>query len=191
VQHVVHAPERPFSPREVQRMVEVGILRPDEPVELLEGRLVLVSPQGPPHASIVAALADRLRAAYGAGHAVREEKPIELTDSLPEPDVAVVKGAHSNFAARHPGAQDVVLVAEVALTSQALDRDKTRIYARGGVPVVWLIDVPARRLEVYADPQPDGRYRLVQVLGEEDVVTAPTGSAKWSVREILAGGFGG
>jgi Uma2 family endonuclease len=166
-------------------MVETGILHPDEPVELLEGRLVKVSPQGPPHASVVGAVADKLRVAYGGDHSVREEKPIELSDSLPEPDIAVVRGAQRDFASRHPGANDMVLAVEVAVTSQVLDRDKARVYARGRIPVLWLLDVPAQRLEVHGDPQPDGRYRLVQVLGEDDDAALPGLAVRWKVRELF------
>jgi Uma2 family endonuclease len=176
---------RRFSPGEVLRMVETGILREDEPVELLEGRLVIVTPQGPTHAALVGALADRLLLAYGAGYAVREEKPIELADSLPEPDVVVVRGSQLDYAARHPGPSDVVLAVEVALTSQRLDRDKARIYARGAVAVLWLLDVPARRLEVRADPQPDGSSRSMCVLGVDDEVELPGLTAAWKVRELL------
>jgi Uma2 family endonuclease len=174
-----------FSPRDVARMVDEGILRPDEPVELLEGRLVIVSPQGPPHASLVGALAEKLRAAYGARHAVREEKPLELSDSLPEPDVAVVRGEQLDYAAQHPSGSDALLVVEVAVTSQMLDRDKARLYAKASVPVFWLLDVPARRLEVHTDPQPDGRYRFVQVLSDEDAAGPPETQTRWKVRELL------
>lgn len=167
-------------------MVDAGILRPDEPVELLEGRLVLVSPQGPSHASVVGVLAERLRAAYGVGFAIREEKPVELATSLPEPDVAVVRGTQRDYVARHPGGADAVLVVEVAVTSQEIDREKTRLYAEANVPVVWLLDVPARRLEVHTDPQPGGRYRLVQVLAEDDIVTAPGTGARWNLHQIFA-----
>jgi Uma2 family endonuclease len=185
VDAIGQAPERTFSPSDVLRMIDSGILRPDEPVELLEGRLVLVSPQGPPHASIVGALADRFRAAFGAGCTVREEKPIELADSLPEPDVAVVRGAQLDYGSRHPGPADVVLAVEVAVTSQQFDRDKARIYARGGVALLWLIDVPAQRVEIHADPQRDGRYRLVQVLGESDDMVLPMLAVRWKVRELF------
>jgi Uma2 family endonuclease len=178
-------PERTFTPRDVTRMVEAGILAEDEPVELLEGRLLVVSPQGPAHASVVGVIAERLRAAYGAGNIVREEKPIELADSLPEPDVAVVRGSQIDYGSRHPGARDVVLAVEVAVTSQAVDRDKTRIYARAMVPVIWLVDVPARRIEVYEDPQSDGRYRVVHVLGAEDAITPPGIEVEWKVVDLL------
>jgi len=176
---------RLFTPDEVLRMVEVGVLGEDEPVELVEGRLVVVSPQGPIHSSMVGALANRLAAAYGPGFTVREDKPLQLVDGLPEPDVAVVRGGQRDYLARHPVPADVLLVLEVAVTSQKLDRKKARSYARGGVATLWLLDVTARRLEVRSDPQPDGRYRTVQILSETDEVSPPGLAQRWSVRELL------
>lgn len=176
---------RLFTPAEVLRMVAAGVLGAEEPVELIEGRLVVVSPQGPSHSSTVGALADRLRRAYEPGHAIREEKPLQLADGLPEPDVAVVRGQQSDYAAHHPTGPDVVLLVEVAVTSQDIDREKTRGYARAGVPVVWLLDVPARRLEVHSDPQSDGRYRLAKILAPDDEIVAPGLSIAWKVRDLL------
>ena len=46
-----HAETRRFTADEVMRMLELGVLHEDEPVELLEGRLVVVSPQSPAHRS--------------------------------------------------------------------------------------------------------------------------------------------
>jgi Uma2 family endonuclease len=117
---------------------------------------------------------------------VREEKPIELADSLPEPDVAVVRGSQLDYAARHPRPSDILLAVEVAVTSQAIDRDKTRIYARASVATVWIVDVPERRLEGYEDPQPVGRYRGVHVLGENDSVAPPGVASQWNVRDIVS-----
>ncbi len=176
---------RLFTPAEVLRMVAAGVLADGEPVELIEGRLVVVSPQGPPHSSTVGALADRLRRAYEPGHAVREEKPIELSDGLPEPDVAVVRGQQVDYGKRHPRATDVLLLVEVAVTSQEVDREKTRGYARDGVPEVWLLDVPARRLEVHVDPQRDGSYRVAKILGEQDELSPPGLAIVWKVAELL------
>jgi Uma2 family endonuclease len=135
---------------------------------------------------MVAALAEMLRAAFGAGHAVREEKPLQLADSLPEPDVAVVRGVQRDYVARHPGAADAVLVVEVAVTSQAFDHDKARIYARAGEAVLWLVDLPARRLEVHTDPQADGRYRVVQVLADGDEVAVPATCRRLAVGTLFA-----
>ena len=78
---------------------------------------------------------------------------VVLPDSQPEPDFAVVRGDETAYLARHPGAADTGLVIEVADTSLLRDqRDKARIYARGGIPVYWIINPVDRRIEVYSRP---------------------------------------
>jgi Uma2 family endonuclease len=124
---------RLFTPDEVPRRVGAGILGEDEPVELVEGRPVVVSPQGPIPSSPVGGLAERPRAAYGPGFTARADKPLQLAGGLPEPDVAVVRGGPLDYRARYPVPADVVLVVEAAVTSRRLDRRKARGYARGGV----------------------------------------------------------
>jgi len=166
-------------------MVDAGILREDEPIELLDGLLVEMTPQGPLHASATSGLADRLRAAYAGRASVREEKPIEASKvSLPEPDIAVVRGASGAYAARHPGGGDTILVVELAMTSQPVDRRKAAIYATAGIPVYWLLDLAGRKLEIRTSPE-NGTYRSTQILGEADVVTLPDAGLQWSVRELL------
>lgn len=177
---------RRFTADEVLRMVDAGILAEDEPVELIEGELVVVTPQGPPHASVTTALRDRLVAAYGAGFVVREDKPLIAGESsLPEPDIAVVRGVHRDFGKRHPRGDEALLVIEVARTSLAMDRSKAATYARAGVPIYWLLDLDAGRLEVHTDPRPDGRYGRVRVLAGEDEVALPERELAWRVCELL------
>jgi Uma2 family endonuclease len=177
---------RPFTVDEVLRMIEIGILREDEPYELIRGQLVVVPPQGPEHSSTTATLADRLRAAYAGQAVVREEKPlIAGKDSLPEPDIAVVRGSHDRYASAHPAGGDALLVIETAVTSQQTDHAKASDYAMGGAPVYWLLDVPARRLEVHTEPQPDGRYRVVRVLAGDDEVELPGTELRWRVGSLF------
>jgi Uma2 family endonuclease len=178
---------RRFTVAEVLRMVEVGILHEDEPYELIGGRLVEVSPRGPTHARLVGKLAERLRAVYrSAPLVVREEKPMVASEhSLPEPDVAVARGDFDSFAEAHPSGTDLVLVVETSVTSQATDHQKAAEYARAGVPVFWLIDVPARRVEVHQDPRPDGRYRLVRVLAGDDELDVPETDEHWPAASLF------
>src|SRR5436190_11722511 len=123
-------PIRRLTVEETLRMLDAGILEEDEPVELLDGVLVEMTPQGPTHSSGTGDLADRLREAYGGRACVREEKPLVASvHSLPEPDVAVVRGRQGTYAKRHPTGADALLVVELALTSRALDRRKAAIYA--------------------------------------------------------------
>jgi Uma2 family endonuclease len=170
-------------------MLEAGILREDEPLELLAGELVVVTPQGPPHANAATVLRDLLLEAYGRerGFVVREDKPLLAgPEDLPEPDVAVVRGARGTFADRHPGGDEAVLVVELARTSLALDRSKVETYARAGVPVYWLVDMEARRLEIYTEPHADGRYALVRVLADGDAAELPGTDRSLRARDFLS-----
>src|SRR5262249_53193341 len=143
-QPVSHPVPRRFAADEVLRMVEAGILREDEPIELVEGELVVVPPQGPTHSAVVADLDARLHEVYTGAYHVRAQLPVAGTDdSLPEPDFAIVRGAPRDYVERHPTGADTILVIEVARTSQAFDRRKASTYARAGVPVYWLIDIVA------------------------------------------------
>lgn len=179
-------PHRRFTRDEVLRMVEVGILRDREPLQLLDGELVEMSPQDPAHASTASLLGERLRDVYRDRCNVRQAAPINAGEnSLPEPDVAVVSGSARDFVRRHPRGDETVLVVEVSRTSRALHRVKAAIYARSGVPVYWLVDVVNRRIEVHEEPQPDGRYRLVRVLSGSDTLAPPSTTVLWTVAELL------
>lgn len=91
-------PVRRFSVDDVARMVEAGILGEDERVELLDGELIVMAPQGPEHADITTRLHDRLRLTFGDGFVVREAKPlVTAVDGQPEPDLAVVAGSYADF----------------------------------------------------------------------------------------------
>jgi Uma2 family endonuclease len=86
--------------------------------------------------------------------------------------------------AMHPTGAQVVLVVEVARTSQAIDRRKVRAYATIGVSVYWLLDLAARRLEVRSEPDGD-EYRSTRLLGEGDSAGLPEASISWTVASLL------
>jgi Uma2 family endonuclease len=177
---------RRFTVDEVLRMVDTGILQEGEPLELLDGELFMVPPQGPEHATGTTQFRDRLLRLYGDGYIVREDRPIVAGErSLPEPDVAVVRGRYADFARRHPRCNEALLVVEFAKTSLAVDRHKAGIYAAAGAPVYWLLDMNARRLEVHGEPHPDGRYGVVRVLAEEDFAELPERSERVRVADLL------
>jgi Uma2 family endonuclease len=174
---------RRLTADEVLRMAAAGIIGEDEPVELLEGVLVEMSPQGPIHSESTARLADRLRAAYAGRARVREEKPLAASVySLPEPDIAVVRDG--SYLAHHPGGADAILVIELAWSSQAEDRSKAAIYAAAQVPVYWLVDLVNRKVEVRTQAEPGG-YGSIDVLGEADLISLPELGERWPVRDLL------
>ena len=177
---------RRFTVDEVNRMVEQGILGEDEPVELLDGDLVIVSPQDPRHAACLVALTEQLAEAYrGVAH-VRPQVPLDARPhSLPEPDLAVVKGRPVDYSDRHPSGGDALLVIEIARTSRPIDRRKASIYANAGVPVYWLIDLAARQVEVFRLPSKRGAFEEHQVFGAEEEIQLPGLGLGWPVADVL------
>lgn len=185
-----HARERRrFTADEYLRMIDAGVLRDEDRVELVEGEILIVSPQGPEHTSHKDEHADRLRRAYAPQDVyVRDQGPLHCgPHAIPEPDLAVVKGRPRDYRAAHPRGTDALLVVEVAKTSQARDRHKAADYARGGVPVYWLLDLEARTLDVYTDPDPAaGRFRARVTLQAGDSVAVPSTAHTWDVASLFA-----
>ena len=121
---------RRWTRAEYEHLIEIGIFRPGEPVELMDGDLVVSEPQGSAHCTAIGLVEDALRAALPAGWFVRSQGPLALDDdSEPEPDVALIPGARRAYAQQHPARP--ALVIEVSESSLALDRDyKGSLYAR-------------------------------------------------------------
>lgn len=179
-------PRRRFTAEEVLRMVETGILSDDEPVELLDGELHLMTPQDPWHATTTKRVERLLEQALGPGFHTRAHSPIGGgAHDLPEPDVALVRGEVEDYRQRHPDGEDILLVVEVARTSQSYDRAKAERYARAGVTTYWLLDLPAHRLELFTGPTPGGRYAEHRVLESQDTLQVPGTDIELPVAELF------
>jgi Uma2 family endonuclease len=146
-------------------MIRQGILTEDDPVELLEGWLVTKMPKTPPHRVATRLLRQALERAVPPGWYVDAQEPVTLTDSEPEPDGMVARGDTRQYLDRHPGPKDLALVVEVAEATLPRDRGpKKRLYARAGIPVYWIVNLPESQVEVYSEPsgesaEPDYRKR--------------------------------
>lgn len=155
-------------------MIHTGILTEDDPVELLEGWLISKMPKNPPHRATTRLVREALAPIVPAGWYVDAQEPITLEDSEPEPDVMIVRGQTRDYLDRHPGAPDLALVIEVADLTLRRDRtSKKRLYARAGIPVYWVVNLPDKRVEVYSDPsgpaeRPD--YRQQQNYSSSDMI---------------------
>lgn len=156
------APQPRWSRAEYDRAIEAGVFGPDARLELIEGAILAMGPQGSEHFTGIELVVDALRGAFGAGHRVRTQGPLAAgEDSEPEPDVAVVAGDARSYRDAHP--TSALLVVEVS--DHSLHRDRTvkqRLYARCGIPEYWILALPERRLEIYRDPTADG-YRSVSI----------------------------
>lgn len=147
---------------EYDALVATGLLD-GEPLELIEGALVRVSPQGAGHAEAIGRVMRALDPQVPAGWQLRIQTPLALGDrSEPEPDVAVVPEADYSHA--HPTA--AALVVEVSASSRPVDLGlKARMYAAGGVGEYWVLDLAARVLVVHRRPGPTGYGELSEHTG--------------------------
>ncbi|MBX9679328.1 MAG: Uma2 family endonuclease [Gemmataceae bacterium] len=144
-----------FTVDEYHRMAAEGILKAEDRVELLEGVLVKKMTHNPPHEYVILKLDDLLSEVLPKGWRRKSQSPITLDSSEPEPDLCIFRGDLQAFRNRHPIPSEIGLVIEVADTSVARDRNvKTRIYGRAGIVAYWLINLPARRVEVFSEPSP-------------------------------------
>lgn len=112
---------RRWTRLEYERLIDVGIFRPDERLELIAGRLTVREPQGGPLSMAMELVGDALRSAFGRGWRVRAQLPVALDDeSEPEPDFSVVAGTARE--AMEPIPSRPALIVEIADTSLHFDR---------------------------------------------------------------------
>lgn len=176
---------RRFTHDEYMRMGEVGILTEDDPVELIHGQILEMSPENSPH-RICIAKANRLfvEALSGTDCFVQPQSTLPLDEhNVPEPDLAVLRGTPD---ALMEGELPVVLAVEVADSS--LERDRTvkqALYAQAGIPAYWIVNLRARTVEVYTEPDEE-RYRERSTRAEDGSLRLPDGKGgPVAVRDLL------
>ncbi len=162
-----------LSVEQYHRMLQVGILTEEDPIELLEGLLVPKMIKSPRHCGATRLVRRALERLVPDGWCVDVQDPITLEDSEPEPDVSVTLTDRGQSPDRHPSAAEVGLVVEVSDASLSADRNrKKRVYARAGVPVYWIVNLVSSRVEVYSQPSgqaesPTYDHRQDYVVGQE------------------------
>ena len=167
------ARRRRWTRDEYYRAAELGLLRPEERLELLDGEIVEKMTENAPHSSGIRRTRTQAEVAFaGVPCFLSEQHPVTLPDdSEPEPDLAVVVGRIENFDNRHPGPADLLLVLEVANTTLGYDRGpKAAAYAAAGIREYWILNLIDRRLEVHRDPS-NGAYQVITLLGETQSVS--------------------
>ncbi|MBI3246898.1 MAG: Uma2 family endonuclease [Deltaproteobacteria bacterium] len=167
-----------FTRDEYYRMGEAGLFI-DKRVELLDGEIITMPPQNPPHAGTTNHIGGIFIHLLGSAFTVRMQTPIVLDDwSEPEPDIAVCQPDPDDYMFAHPRADQVLLLIEVAESSLPYDRRrKTAAYARSGVPEYWIINLVDKWIEIFSDPDPAAQcYRNERHATASDTVTLPGGS---------------
>jgi Uma2 family endonuclease len=163
---------RPWAVDEYYQMAKTGILQPDEKVELIAGQIIRnMTPQGSFHAAAITRTNRLLNQPVQPRFLVRSQLPIQLDNrSEPEPDLALVKSDPLDYDDRHPKAEDVYLIIEIADSTLKTDLTlKKQVYAEAKIPDYWVLDLAKRQLYVYRQPTEEG-YQQEQILSERQSI---------------------
>ena len=167
--------KRLINTDEYYKMGESGMFHPDERIELINGELCTMAPIGSKHAESVRRIIDLFYKADIDDIIVSSQNPVHI-DQLNElqPDIAMLKRKEGGYVNVHPEPKDVLVIMEVSDTTYSIDLNvKLPIYASGGIPVYWIINLRTRRIEVYEDPLDDD-YHIRRIYKPGDAISLLT-----------------
>ncbi|MEH1820328.1 MAG: Uma2 family endonuclease [Nostoc sp.] len=173
-----------WSVDDYHRMVEAGILR-DRHLELLAGEIVEMSPETPIHYTTAKRGAKYLEELLSGKADVRFNGPITLSDSEPEPDIAIVRLPESSYCDRHPAPQDIFWIIEVAKTSLNNSLEiKAAIYATAEIQEYWVLNLSAKQMIVFRNPQ-SGKYVEESTLTQGTITPLAFTNISVSIQRLL------
>lgn len=151
---VVHATPKSWTREEYYHLAESGFFGQGR-VELIEGEIIPMPPQGPDHVHSVGTLTNKFVRLFDETHYVYVQLPLDFGNSQPEPDFSFVP-IQAESKSRLPISADLVI--EVAKTSLAYDRhEKASLYAKAGIAELWILNLVDGLVEVHRRPGP-GNY---------------------------------
>ena len=161
-----------FDVHQYHAMAKAGVLRADDRVELIDGEIAAMSSIGPEHKGAVNSSAEFWILALAGRATVQIQGSVRLDEwNEPEPDILILKRREDFYASRHAGPDDVLLLIEVSDTTLRHDRRiKLALYARFGIPEVWIANIRARAIEAYTDPV-NGEYTTRQTFQHGQTAT--------------------
>jgi Uma2 family endonuclease len=174
-----------FTVEQYYQMAEVGILDITKGTELIEGEIIDMSPMGRLHAACIAKATRSLIRLLPDSMDLRVQLPIRLSDrSEPQPDLAIVRYREDYYASGHPQDHDILFLIEVSDSTLKYDREvKLPLYAKHGIPEVWIANLEEQLLEVYRQLGENG-YEMVQNYQKGEVVKFGAGE-KIAINQIL------
>lgn len=180
---------RLWTREEYHRLGELGIIGPQEHVELLNGEIVnKMSPRGTPHTLATLRTERSLAKAFPAGAHIRSQMPVVMNNgSELEPDVLVVRGDIDDYPDRQPEPEDILLLVEVSDSSLGFDcGEKALAYAASGIGDYWIVNIASRQLEVYRKPNAHAGYQSLLICSEDEVIApASAPQTEVAIKDLL------
>lgn len=162
-----------FDIETYHQLISAGILHEDDRVELIEGRIVDMTPIGSRHSACVKRLNNFFSQKLHGRAIVSVQDPIQLSkeQSEPQPDIALLRYRDDFYSNELPGAENILLLIEVADTSLEYDREtKIPLYAKAQIQEVWLLNLPENCIELYSSPSPEG-YEIRRIVRHNEAVS--------------------
>ena len=165
-------------------MIESGVLN-NRSVELLEGEIIEMSPEGPLHRFTNDTVAEYLRELLRGQAKVFEAHPITLSNSEPEPDLAVVRLPNSNYLTHHPYPEDIYWLVEISNTTIEEDLGrKKKIYANAEINEYWVINLKTTEIIVFREPSGDD-YKTKLTVNEGTITPTAFPELQIEVKTLL------
>ena len=151
---------------EYHQMIAAGILD-NRCVELLQGEIIEMSPEGKPHAYFSSNAGEYLIRLLGNHATIRLGKPITLPNhSEPEPDIAIVQRLGREYLEHHPYPENIFWLIEYSDSSLDKDLDiKTKVYGEAGIVEYWIVNLKTRKIMIFQSPQ-EGEYTFKKTISE-------------------------
>lgn len=149
--------------------VKTGIFD-EQNIELLEGELIQMSPEGEPHANRMRELARSLSRKLGNRAVVSEAHPVTLSPtSEPEPDIAIVEDLGREYDTHHPYPENIFLIIEFAYSSLEQDLGQKRIiYAKAEIREYWVVNLKDSQVHIYRQPT-EGDYQYSEIVNSGQI----------------------
>jgi len=180
-------PRHRWTTEEFHRLVDSGFVREGSSAFLWDGKIIRPMAKKPPCLNAEESLRETLAGSFPSDSwTIYGDSPLHLRDGFdPQPDLLVLRGPRSDYRSRAATPADVVLLVEISSTTYAYDSGVyAREYAVAGIAPYWIVNLPARRIEVYSEPDAGvGAYRIREFYGLGTQVPLPGGPV--SVEELL------
>jgi Uma2 family endonuclease len=181
-------PLRLWTVAEYHRMAELGLLEPEEKVELVAGQIIRkMAPQRTGHAVTITLIYRLFNNLLGDRGLVRTQLPVTLSErSEPEPDLVLVMGGELRYLDHHPRPEEIYLVIEVADTTLKIDCGiKAQSYAQAGIADYWVLDLKNRQLRVFREPGQTSYQNLLTLSPVEQISPLQFPEISLTVAELL------